>query len=78
MRKISTPKKEEVTGRLKKLHTLKLRGFHSPLNTGSEQMKVYKTDGACSAYERQRKCIYITVLLGKPAGQRPREKPGRK
>lgn len=40
------PVKEEVTGRQKTLHTLKLHGIHSPLNTSSEQIREYKMNGA--------------------------------
>jgi hypothetical protein len=51
-RRISEPKREEVTGAWRKLHNEKL---HQILT--DDQIQEYKMEGECVSHERDEKCV---------------------
>jgi hypothetical protein len=77
LRRIFGPKRDGMTGELRKLHTEELHDLYSSPNI----VRVIKSRKICWAGHvtrmGERRCVY-RVLVGKPEGKRPLGRPRRK
>jgi hypothetical protein len=76
LRRIFGPKKYEVIGEQRKLHNGKLHNLYSSPNIISRSNQG-KYDGWGMWHSRKRTKVY-KVLVGRPEGKRPLERPGRR
>ena len=60
LRGIFGPKTDEVTGKLRRIHSEELHGLYSSLNTRGDQVKKNEMGGASSMCRVEEGCIQIS------------------
>ena len=76
LRRIFGPRRDNVTGKRRKLHNGELSDrYSSPNIVRRDKTEMNEIGGACSA-NRDRKCVF-RVLVGKREGKRPLDRPRR-
>jgi hypothetical protein len=77
LRRIFGPKRDDVTGERRKLHSEELHNLHSlPDIIGQTESRIMRLAGYVARMGDRRK-VY-RVLMGKPEGKRPLERPRRR
>jgi hypothetical protein len=77
LRRIFGPKRDEVTGERRKLHSGELHNLYSvPFHHYACEIKENEVGRTCGTHGRERK-VY-KVLVGKPEGKRPLKRPRHK
>jgi hypothetical protein len=76
LRRIFGPKRDEVTGKWRKLHSEELNDLYCSSNIVRVIKWRRQMNRACSMY-RERRGVY-RVLVGKPEGRRPVGRPKRR